>query len=214
MSGDVHVRFCERPGVRFPRATHLVFAFGREEDARRVLEVLPKRFEKHGLTLHPDKTRLLNFRRPDTNKDNNDKGGPSARTFDLLGFTHFWGRSLRGKWIPKMRTARNSFSRALRRVREWCRAHRHDPVPAQHKALSRKLHGHYGYFGVPHNSGALVSFRWHVQTVWRKWLARRSQAARRKCTWRWMCELLKRLWLPLPRIVHRYNPQLRLPLPV
>jgi group II intron reverse transcriptase/maturase len=195
-------------------ADDFVFAFGREEDARRVLEVLPKRFEKHGLTLHPDKTRLLNFRRPDTKNDNDDKGGPSARTFDLLGFTHFWGRSLRGKWIPKLRTASSSFSRALHRVREWCRLHRHDPVPAQHQALSRKLRGHYGYFGVTHNSVALARFRFYVQHAWRKWLSRRSGAACRKCTWTWMRELLKRLPLPLPRIVHRYKPQLQLPLQV
>ena len=193
-------------------ADDFVIAFGLEADARRVLEVLPKRFEKFGLTLHPDKTRLLNFRRPDKNNDNDDKAAPSGRTFDLLGFTHFWGQSLRGKWVVMKRTASDRFSRALHRVREWCRIHRHDPVPAQHRALCQKLRGHYAYFGVTHNNNAPKRFWWEVRRAWKKWLSRRSRAARRKCTWRWMTALLQRLPLPQPRIVHRYGRQLPLPI--
>ena len=203
MSGDVHVRFCERRGVKFPPATHLVFVFEREQDARRVLEVLPKRFERFGLTLHPDKTRLLDFRRPDRRKDDDDgDSGGGNRSFDLLGFTHYWGRSRRGKWVVKKKTASDRFSRSLQRTTEWCRRNRHRPVGEQHQALSRKLRGHYAYYGVTFNYAALAAFRFNVVRVWRRWLSRRSRAARRKCTWQWMNQLLKRLPLPAPRVVH------------
>jgi len=189
--------------VRF--ADDFVIAFEREDDARRVLEVLPKRFGRFGLTLHPDKTRLLNFRRP----DRKDGDGSGPRTFDLLGFTLFWGRSRRGKWVVKKRTAKDRLSRALRRIAAWCRGHRHWPLGEQHAKLSEKLHGHYGYYGVTSNWRGLNRFYWAVVRVWLKWLSRRSRAAR--STWTWMRGLLKRLTLPLPRIKHRYDRQLRLP---
>ena len=93
MSGDVPVRFCERLGVKLPRATHLVIIFEHERDARRVLDVLPKRLAKYGLTLHPEKTRLIDFRRPDRRVSVSPDGNGDARsrpdTFNLLGFTHY-----------------------------------------------------------------------------------------------------------------------------
>jgi group II intron reverse transcriptase/maturase len=196
LRGRVHL-------VRY--ADDFVFAFEREDDARRVLEVLPKRFERFGLSLHPDKTRLLNFRRPDRKDDD----GPGPRTFDLLGFTHYWGRSRRGKWVVKKRTAKDRFSRGLRRIREWCRKHRHDPVGEQHAKLSEKLRGHYAYYGITFNGRALARFRWAVVKAWRKWLSRRSRAANR--TWAWMNGLLERFPLPKARLTHRYGQQLRLP---
>jgi RNA-directed DNA polymerase len=105
MSGDVHVRFCERLGVRLPRATHPVIIFEHERDARRVLDVLPKRLAKYGLTLHPDKTRLVDFRRPDrrasASPDNNGDARSRADTLDLLGFTHYWAMSRKGFWVVK-----------------------------------------------------------------------------------------------------------------
>jgi group II intron reverse transcriptase/maturase len=123
--------------VRF--ADDFAVVFEHREDAERFLAVLPKRFGKFGLTLHPDKTRLVPFCRPD--RVDSDDDGPG--TFDLLGFTHHWGKSLKGKWIVKQRTAKDRFSRALHRFREWCRWHRHDPLKAQHLALVKKLNGHY-----------------------------------------------------------------------
>lgn len=186
-------------------ADDFVITFAREDDACRVLEVLSKRFGRFGLTLHPDKTRLLDFRRPDrVGKD--DGSGP--RTFDLLGFTHYWGRSRRGKWVVKKRTAKDRFSRALRRISEWCRRHRHDPVGEQHAKLGQKLRGHYAYYGITSNGRALGRFFWEVVRVWLKWLSRRSRAA--YSTWAWMRRLLRRLPLPKPRIVHRYGQQLLL----
>ncbi len=126
-------------------ADDFVVLFADRDDARRVLDVLPKRFGKYGLTLHPDKTRLVPFRRPDIAGSRGEEG---PGTFDLLGFTHYWAVSRRGKWIVKQRTAKDRFSRTLRRIREWCRRYRHAPVDAQHIALVRKLRGHYGYYGI------------------------------------------------------------------
>lgn len=180
-------------------ADDLVFVFVRKEDAERVLDVLPKRFGKYGLSLHPDKTRLLPFRRP----DRDDDGGPE--TFDFLGFTHYWGRSRKGNWVVMKRTARDRFSRTLRHIRSWCRTHRHDDVESQHRTLARKLNGHYAYYGVTSNYDALARLWREVVLTWRKWLSRRSQKA--YLSWAKMTRLLERCPLPPPRIVHRYIAQ-------
>ena len=192
-------------------ADDFVIVFERQEDARRVHEVLPQRFARFGLTLHPDKTRLLNFRRPDRKNDADDDDDKGPRTFDLLGFTHVWGLSRRGKWVVQKRTASSRFSRSLHRLREWCQKHRHDSVEQQHSTLSQKLRGHYAYFGITGNSRALGRYFWEVVNAWHKWLSRRSYAAHRTCTWEWMLKLLQRLPLPRPRIIHRYGLQLKLP---
>lgn len=202
--GEVQPRLRSRAHlVRY--ADDLIIAFERKEDAHRVSEVLPKRFERFGLTLHPSKTRLRYFRRPDRDDDN----GSGPGTFDLLGFTHYWGRTRRGKWVVKKRTAKDRFSRSLHRIAEWCRSNRHQPVGQQYDKLSEKMRGHYAYFGVTFNIGALERFYWEVVGIWRKWLGRRSRACYR--TWAWMHRLLRRLPLPRPRIVRRHDVQLRLP---
>jgi RNA-directed DNA polymerase len=180
-------------------ADDFVFVFARKDDAERVLEVLPKRFGKYGLALHPDKTRLVPFRRP----DRGDGGDDGPGSFDLLGFTHHWGLSRRGKWVVKRRTAKDRISRTLRRIAEWCRKHRHDDVRSQHRALSQKLRGHYGYFGITPNSHSLSRVFHEATVIWRKWLSRRSQKA--YVNWDKMRLLLKRYPLPRPRIVHRYG---------
>jgi group II intron reverse transcriptase/maturase len=180
-------------------ADDFVFVFARKDDAERVLDVLPKRFGKYGLALHPDKTRLVPFRRPDRDDGNDD--GPG--TFDLLGFTHHWGLSRNGKWVVKKRTAKDRFSRTLRRIAEWCRMHRHDDVEVQHRALAQKLRGHYAYYGVTGNNRALARIWYETTKTWRKWLSRRSQKA--FLNWDKMLRLLERFPLPPPRIVHRYG---------
>jgi len=185
----------------FRYADDAVFLFAKESDARRVMEVLPKRFGRYGLTLHPNKTRLTEFRRPDRRPPN---GGAGPGTFDLLGFTHLWGRSLKGKWIVKRRTARDRLARAIKRITEWCRQHRHDPVRLQWQVLTRKLLGHFEYYGIVGNFEALVRFRHAVIGVWRKWLDRRSQRAR--MTWLKMHLMLKRYALPTARITHKLQP--------
>jgi RNA-directed DNA polymerase len=188
-----------RRAVLVRYADDVVFLFAQKLDAERVLDVLPKRFGKYGLTLHPQKTRLVPFHRPDRDDGNND--GPG--TFDMLGFTFHWGLSRKDKWVVQRRTAKDRFNRTLRRIGEWCREHRHAGVEAQHRALSRKLAGHYAYFGVTSNRGAL-SRLWHeTKAIWRKWLSRRSQKA--FMSWETMHRLLARYPLPPPRIVHRYG---------
>jgi group II intron reverse transcriptase/maturase len=195
---DVQPRLSSR-AVLVRYADDFVFVFAQKEDAERVLDVLPKRFGKYGLTLHPDKTRLVPFRRPD--RDDGGDDGPG--TFDLLGFTHHWGLSRNGKWIVKKRTAKDRFSRTLRRIADWCRVHRHDDLEAQHRALVRKLRGHYAYFGVTSNGAALARLWYETTKVWRKWLSRRSQKG--FVNWSHMLRLLERYPLPVPRIVHRYG---------
>jgi group II intron reverse transcriptase/maturase len=181
-------------------ADDFVIVFAESEDARRVLEVLPKRFGKYGLTLHPEKTRLIDFRRPG--------GGPkgptdrSSRSFDLLGFAHFWGRSRKGVPVVKKRTSSRSLTRAFGAVWQWCKRHRHWPIREQHAALVRKVHGHYGYFGVTGNAPRLSCFLRGVERAWKRWLGRRSQ--RGGVTWDRFQLLLKRYPLPTPRIVHSY----------
>jgi RNA-directed DNA polymerase len=193
---DVQPRLAGRSFlVRY--ADDFVFVFARKDDAERVLAVLPKRFGKYGLTLHPGKTRLVPFRRPDRDGDGDGPG-----TFDLLGFTHHWGLSRNGKWVVKKRTAKDRFSRTLRRIGEWCRAHRHVDVEVQHRALAQKLRGHYAYYGVTGNNRALARLWYETTKVWRKWLCRRSQKG--FVTWERMLRLLERFPLPPPRIVHRY----------
>jgi RNA-directed DNA polymerase len=173
-------------------ADDAVISFSLEEDARRVLEVLPKRFGKHDLTLHPEKTRLVLFRPPRS-------GSSQPGSLDLLGFTHHWAKSRRGYWVIKRKTATGRFTRALKRMAEWCRRARHRPVREQHRDLSRKLRGHYGYYGITGNSRALSRFRHEVARIWWKWLARRSQ---RRLTWDRFKQLLECFPLPAATATH------------
>ena len=125
-------------------ADDFVMGFSYEEDARRVLDMLPKRFGKYGLTLHPAKTRLVPFQRPPRRSARKDSSASSQPgSFDLLGFTHYWSLSRKGNWVVKRKTARSRLTRALRTVAQWCRIHRHQPIAEQHRTLSRKLKGHF-----------------------------------------------------------------------
>jgi RNA-directed DNA polymerase len=201
---DVRPRLTGRATlVRY--ADDFVFVFKQKEDALHLLDVLPERFGKYRLELHPDKTRLVEFNRPSRNVDHDDEDGPG--TFDLLGFTHYWAKSRNGYDVVKRKTAKDRFRRALRRIYDWCRINRHRPVPEQHATLRKKLEGHYRYYGLPTNSRALTSLRCRVVSAWRKWLSRRSQKAR--LTVAAMNRLLARYPLPDPTIGSR---QLRLPL--
>ncbi len=189
--------------VFFRYADDAVFLFADETDAQRVMQVLPKRLGRYGLELHPDKTRLVDFRRPDRFAPPGAGGGPG--TFDLLGFTHFWGKARSGKWVVKRRTAKDRFRRALKRVADWCREHRHDEVRTQQEALARRLRGHYGYFGIIGNSTVIGRFYREVVGLWRKWLNRRSQRA--AMPWARMHRLLERYPLPRPRIARPLLPR-------
>jgi len=184
--------------VRF--ADDFVVIFEHERDARRVFDVLPKRLAKYGLTLHPEKTRLVDFRRPDRRASVLPEGDARSRpgTFDLLGFTHYWAISRKGFWVVKQKTAADRFRRTLKRIAEWCQRYRHQPVREQWAALRRKLLGHFAYFGITGNFKALRNLRYNVAAVWRKWLSRRSQRA--WISWDVMMQLLARYPLPEPHI--------------
>lgn len=175
-------------------ADDFVIIFGNEEDAHRVMAVLPKRFGKFGLTLHPTKTQLIEFRKPGRGDD-----PPKGRSFDLLGFRHYWGKSREGNWVVMRKTAPSRLARALKRVAEWCRRNRHLSVMLQHGALAHKVQGHYAYYGITGNRRALGGFWEGVKRIWRKWLDRRSQTAR--MTWGRFALLLQRYPLPQPRVV-------------
>ena len=186
--------------VRF--ADDLVIAFAREDDARRVLEVLPKRLGKYGLRMHPEKTRLVRFERPSLRSK--PKRDVRPETFDFLGFTQYWATSRRGNWVIKHKTQRARFTRTLKRMAAWCRRNRHRPVAEQHEVLSAKLRGHDAYYGITSNYRALAALRPRVERIWRKWLSRRSRKAR--INWEKMARILDRYPLPTPRIHHPRTP--------
>ena len=127
-----------------------MIGFRDQRDAQRVMEVLPKRFGKYGLTVHPTKTKLVPFCPPSVMGRRTGASQEPHRpgTFDLLGFTHYWGRSLRGYWVIKLKTAASRFSRAVRSIDSWCRANRHISLGEQQQKLNEKLRGHYAYYGV------------------------------------------------------------------
>jgi len=195
---DVVVPRLSRTARLFRYADDAVLLFDTRADAERVLQVLPKRFGRFGLVLHPSKTRLVEFRRPDLYSSKGEPKGPE--TFDLLGFTHYWGKSLSGKWVVKRKTAKDRFRRALKRINDWCRRHRHDDIREQCRALGEKLRGHYGYYGIHGNAKALVVYLFRVKEKWMKWLGRRSQSG--KMNWDRLDGLLRRYPLPAPRITH------------
>jgi group II intron reverse transcriptase/maturase len=157
-------------------ADDFVIGFRDYRDARRVMEVIPKRLGKYGLTVHPSKTKLVPFS-PPSSKTRDGDGPPSNRpgTFDLLGFTHYWACSRNGYWVVKLKTAADRFCRAVQSIDLWCRRNRHLPVHQQHKKLNEKLRGHYAYYGVTGNSGSLARFVYEVGRRWRQWLNRRNR---------------------------------------
>jgi RNA-directed DNA polymerase len=179
-------------------ADDVAMAFEYERDAARVVAALAKRLARFGLRLHPDKSRLVRFLRPRRRDQPSRPERPG--TFDLLGFTHYWGRGRNGSWALKRKTSRDRIRRSLKRVRDWCRRFRHQSMPWQHKQLSLKLRGYYNYYGVTGNIGALGRFYWRLTAIWRKWLNRRSQ--RKTVTGKRFWDFLKENPLPLPVITH------------
>lgn len=181
-------------------ADDFVMVFEHGLDAHRVWKVLPERFGKYGLTLHPEKTRLVRFRRPYWN------AGPKGRhpyrqapgTFDFLGFTIHWGRNKSRWWVVMFRTAKTRLNRAAKAVWEWCRRWRHLPVEQQHKTLCLKIRGHFNYFGLPGNGGQVRRLHGVVLWSWRYWLDRRS--GRKSMPWPRYLKLLARLPLPFPKV--------------
>lgn len=175
-------------------ADDFIMCFEREDDARRVMQVLGKRLGRFGLTLHPDKTRLVSFRRPPRSQ----QGGKGPGTFDLLGFTIFWRRTSRGRWMMGAKTRSARLRRSIKAVYDWCRRHRHLTIKEQHAALVRRIRGHYNYFGVNGNMHCLGQLEHMATKAWYKWLRRRSQ--RKHLTWARFTKILTVYPLPRPYV--------------
>jgi RNA-directed DNA polymerase len=192
---------CEGRVMLYRFADDALIVCASARDARRIHATLPKRCAKYGLTLHPEKTRVIRFLRPPafpaTKRHAPVEGAPE--TFEFLGFTHYWGRSRMGKWVVKRKTAATRFTRSLKRIAEWCREHRHYPVAWQHEQLVLKLRGYGAYYAITGNLRQVQAFRYAVECLWRKWLNRRSQ--RRDMPWERFLRLLQRYPLPTMRIV-------------
>jgi len=191
--------------IRF--ADDFVIVFQKKYDADRVADVISKRFEKYGLTLHPDKTKLIDFRSPthferrreeQSNDDKTRKRRPE--TFDLLGFTHYWGKTRKSNWAVKRKTMTSRITRSLQRIDQWCRMNRHRPIREQWKKLCEKVRGHFAYYGITGNIRSLSEFRYEVVRRWQRWLNRRNN--KRNLFWKKFNLLLGRFPLPLPKIVH------------
>jgi RNA-directed DNA polymerase len=174
-------------------ADDYLIGFELKDDAERVMAVLPKRMSRFGLTLHPEKTRLLPFHRP-----KGREGGRDSETFDFLGFTLYWRRTLKGRWEMRCKTRCARLTRAIQAVYDWCRDHRHWPIKEQHAALVRRLRGHFNYFGVNGNQRSMSILELKAKRAWFKWLRRRSQRSR--LNWERFTALLGRFPLPRPRI--------------
>jgi group II intron reverse transcriptase/maturase len=181
----IFVRYCD----------DFIVGFERQDDAEWVTMLLGKRMGTYGLTLHPNKTRLFSFGRPSVGQS----FGKGSGSFDFLGFTLYWKRSRRGRWILAFKTRRARLTRAIRSAYDRCRRHRHLPVKEQHTALVRHVRGHMNYFGVNGNIRSLHLLLVQVQRTWFKWLRRRSQ--RTRLTWERYQDLLRDFPLPRPRIV-------------
>jgi RNA-directed DNA polymerase len=155
--------------IRF--ADDFVIGCESEEDARRIMAVLPKRFKRFNLTVHPKKTKLVDFRSPSRRKDS----GTEEHTFDFLGFTHYWAKSRKGNWVIKRKTAAKRLRRTMKAIWIWCRDHRHYNMPEQYGILCSKLRGHYQYYGITGNYKMLEVVYEHTEKVWRRWLGRRTR---------------------------------------
>lgn len=179
--------------VRF--ADDFILGFERKEDAEKVYRVLFQRFEKYGLSLHPEKTQLVPFGRPGVTRE-----GIAPGTFDFLGFTHYWGKSRQGRSVVRRKTMSGRLSRGLKAIGHWCRKNRHEPLRRQVEVLGRKLKGHFGYYGITGNYRMLQRYRVGVIRIWRFWLARRGDP--KGMSWERMHRLLDFFYLPEARVVH------------
>ena len=186
---------CRATLVRY--ADDFVIGFERRADADRVMALLQERMASYGLALHPDKTRLLPFGRPPIRQQR----GKGPASFDFLGFTLYWRRARSGHWGMWCKTRSSRLQRAINVAADWCRRHRHKPVAVQHAALSRRMQGHFNYFGVSGNYRSMRPLVEATERNWFKWLRRRSN--RTRLTWQKFAAILKRYPLPTPRIYVR-----------
>ncbi|MBU1227759.1 MAG: group II intron reverse transcriptase/maturase [Actinobacteria bacterium] len=182
-------------GTLIRYADDLIICFERMDDARRVMDVLGRRLKKYGLSLHPEKTRLIEFRRPPSGQG----GGKGPGSFDFLGFTVFWRRNSQGRsWHLSWKTRKSRLAKAIKAIQSQCRRQRHWPVADQHIALVQRIQGHFNYYGVNDNVESLKALEDAAERAWFKWLNRRSQ--RSSMRWGRFLDLLTSHRLPKPRV--------------
>jgi RNA-directed DNA polymerase len=184
-------------------ADDVVIGFERAADAHRFQDAMRARLAEFSLTLHPEKTRLIEFGRHAAAR-HAQRGLGKPETFSFLGFTFICGRSRRGKFLLKRKTRRDRMRAKLREIKEQMRRRRHQPIPEQGAWLKQVVVGFFGYHAVPTNGAALRAFRYHVITLWRRSLQRRSQRA--GMTWERISKLADD-WLSQPRILHPWPNQ-------
>jgi len=187
--------------VRF--ADDFVVGFEHREEAHRFLADLRERFARFGLTLHPDKTRLIEFGRS-ADRNRRGRGDGKPETFNFLGFMHSCGKTRKGRFTVLRQTVRQRWQAKLQEVKTKLRRRLHDPIPDQGTYLRAVVLGHNRYYGVPRNGPSLSAFRNAVTRLWRAVLMRRSQTA--FLSWQRMGRYAAR-WLPIPRICHPYPNQ-------
>src|SRR6202162_4714272 len=161
MRRESHVRFCESVGVKLPHATHLIVGFEHENEARRFWNEMRERLQEFALSLHPEKTRLIEFGRFAA-KTRKERGLGKPETFNFLGFTFICGKSRRGNFLVKRKTRRDRMRAKLQAIKQELRRLMHQPIPVQGKWLGQVVRGYFNYFAVPTNSPALAAFRHSV----------------------------------------------------
>jgi RNA-directed DNA polymerase len=184
-------------------ADDFIVGFQHESDARRFLDTLRKRLGEYALSLHPAKTRLIEFGRLAA-ENRRRRGLGKPETFNFLGFTFICGKSRRGKFLIKRKTRRDRMRAKLKAVKEQLQRRMHQPIPEIGKWLRQVVKGYFNYHAVPTNSRVLVAFLDEVIRLWHHALRRRSQRGR--LTWERMIELADD-WLPRPRILHPWPNQ-------
>ena len=179
-------------------ADDIVVGFEHKADAARFLTDLRDRLEKFALTLHPEKTRLIEFGRfAAANRARRGLGKPE--TFDFLGFKHISGQSRAGKFLLRRKSRRDRMRAKLRSLKVELRRRMHEPIPQQGQWLTQVVRGYFAYHAVPTNSRSLYAFREHVGRLWLRTLRCRSQ--RDNTPWLRMKRLI-RDFLPAPRLLH------------
>ncbi len=184
-------------------ADDFIVGFEHESDARRFLDAMRERLGKFALSLHPEKTRLIEFGR-DAAENRKRRGLGKPETFDFLGFTFICGKSRRGKFLIKRKSRRDRMRAKLRAIKQELRRRMHQSIPEQGKWLKQVVNGYFNYHAVPTNSHALVVFRDELIRGWRRSLRRRSQRGAR--TWEWLRSVADE-WLPQPQILHPWPNQ-------
>jgi group II intron reverse transcriptase/maturase len=179
-------------------ADDIVMGFQHEREAKRFMAEMRQRLEKFALSLHPEKTRLIEFGRFAA-KDRQSRGLGKPETFNFLGFTHICSRSRRGAFQLKRQTRRDRMRARLRAIKEELKRRMHEPIPIQGKWLGQVVRGYFAYHAVPTNSKCLGAFRHYAVDLWRRSLMQRSQ--RDRTTWNRIAKLAAE-FLPLPRILH------------